>query len=249
MQGRYCFGSTEARQTLQVSADASKLALHRLSRQGLVVSPARGFYVIVPPEYRSWGCLPAEQFVPDLMDFKGLTYHAGLLDAAGYYGVANQGSPAFQVFVAKNRRPIQCGKVHVTFIARKHIENVPVREVKTPRGTLSVSTPEATAIELAGYPNNVGGFDEVVRIVAGLAGVLEPQALAIAAATAPITWSQRLGYLLDYVGQQGIAMTLKDFVAQHAREYTMLIPGVEDKEADRSPDWKLIVNARLQRGS
>jgi hypothetical protein len=45
-----------ARRALNVSADAVKLALNRLSKQGLIAQPARGFYVIIPPEYRSLGC-------------------------------------------------------------------------------------------------------------------------------------------------------------------------------------------------
>jgi hypothetical protein len=41
--------------------------LRRLKEQGLIAEPVRGFLVIVPPEYRHLGCLPAEQFVPQLM--------------------------------------------------------------------------------------------------------------------------------------------------------------------------------------
>jgi len=44
--------------------------------------PYRGFYVIVSPEYRSLGCRPAEQFIPDLMEYLGEVYYAGLLSAA-----------------------------------------------------------------------------------------------------------------------------------------------------------------------
>jgi len=66
--GRSHFGSEEVRATLGVSPAAAKLSLLRLAKQGLVASPARGFYVIVPPEYRRLGCLPADQFIPQLME-------------------------------------------------------------------------------------------------------------------------------------------------------------------------------------
>lgn len=155
-QGRYSFSSQEARQALKSFADATKLALNRLSHQGRIASPVRGFYVIVPPEYRSLNCLPAEQFIPDLMNRKQLNYYVGLLSAAQYYGAAHQRHQEFQVFLAKNRRPIQCGKVRVKFIARNRIDDIPIQEFNTPRGTLRVSTPEATLIDLAGYPNSVG---------------------------------------------------------------------------------------------
>ena len=244
-KGRYSFTSQEARDGLKVSPDASKLALNRLTKQGLIATPARGFYVIIPPEYRSLGCLPAEQFIPDLMKVKGLNYYAGLLSAAQYYGAAHQRPQEFQVFVQKNRRPIRCGKVRVKFIARKKINDVPIRAFNTARGALKVSTPEATAIDLAGYPEHVGGLDQVATILSELAGEIDASALAEAAATAPITWVQRLGYLLELVEAENVAAGLKEYVDQHAREYTMLIPGGSNEGEPRLRDWKLVVNAKL----
>jgi predicted transcriptional regulator of viral defense system len=83
--GRYHFTSREVRSALGISADAAKLALNRLEKKKLIASPARGFYVIVPPEYRSLGCLPADQFIPALMKRLGLPYYAGLLSAADQF--------------------------------------------------------------------------------------------------------------------------------------------------------------------
>tara|TARA_B110000503_G_scaffold130419_1_gene203797 strand:- start:3863 stop:4672 length:810 start_codon:yes stop_codon:yes gene_type:complete len=245
-RGRYSFTSEEARDGLRVSPDASKLALNRLTKQGLIATPARGFYVIIPPEYRSLGCLPAEQFIPDLMKVKGLDYYAGLLSAAQYYGAAHQRPQEFQVFVQKNRRPIHCGKVRVKFIARKNIDDVPVRKFNTSRGELRVSTPEGTALDLAGYPEHVGGLDQVATILAELAGEIDASALAEAAATAPITWVQRLGYILELVEAENVAAGLKEYIDQHAREYTMLIPGGSNEGEPRLRDWKLVVNAKLE---
>jgi hypothetical protein len=63
--GRYHFTSREARSALGVSAAAAKLALNRLAKQKAIASPARSFYVVIPPEYQSLGCLPADQFIPE----------------------------------------------------------------------------------------------------------------------------------------------------------------------------------------
>ena len=65
--GRHHFTSTDAKKALNVSAGAAKLALNRLARKNLIASPARGFYVIVPPEYQSLGCLPADPCIPAFM--------------------------------------------------------------------------------------------------------------------------------------------------------------------------------------
>ena len=245
-KGRYSFTSEEAREALKVSPAASKLALNRLARQGQIASPARGFYVIVPPEYRSLGCLPAEQFIPDLMKTKDLNYYAGLLTAAQYYGAAHQRPQEFQVFVQKNRRQIHCGKVRVKFIARKNIDDVPIRKFNTSRGKLSVSTPEGTAIDLAGYPEHAGGLENVATVLSELANEIDTSALVKVAAMAPITWVQRLGYMLELVDAKNPAAGLRDYVAQHAREYTMLIPGQKNEGGQRLQDWKLVINAGLE---
>ena len=245
-RGRYCFTSEEARTALNVSPDASKLALNRLARQGRIASPSRGFHVIIPPEYRALGCLPADQFIPDLMRHKGLAYYAGLLTAAQYHGAAHQRPQEFQVFVQKNRRPISCGHVRVKFIARNNINSVPTKTLNTPRGELKVSTPEATAIDLVGYPEHAGGLNQVVTVLAELAEKIDAAALAKAAGTAPVTWIQRLGYMLEFIAEESIAAGLKGHVRERAREYRPLASGVGNARGQRVPDWKLIVNAELE---
>src|ERR1700722_14707903 len=207
--GRYDFGSTDARKALGISPAAAKRALNRLAKRGLIAPPARGFYVIVPPESRSLGSLPADQFIPALMKRLGLTYYAGLLSAAQYHGAAHHRPQEFQVMLAKSRRPIVSGAVRIAFIVRKNISTVPVQRFNTPRGTILVSTPEATAVDVIGYPGHIGGLDQTATILSELAEKLDPEKLVAAARTAPIPWAQRLGYLLVKVGAEDRAGPLK----------------------------------------
>jgi predicted transcriptional regulator of viral defense system len=247
-RGRYHFTSKEAQAALSVSKDAAKLALIRLAKQKLVASPARGFYVIIPPEYTALGCLPAEQFIPALMERLNLSYYAGLLSAAQYHGAAHQRPQEFQVFVERNRRPIHCGAVRVAFMARKRLKEVPVQTFNTPRGRLLVSTPEATAIDLVGYQGHAGGLSNVAAVLSELAEQIDPQKLAAAARTAPVPWAQRLGYLLEDVGSKAKVSALKDYVQKHAKEWTALLPKTPEKRAPRDKGWKLRVNARVEAG-
>jgi predicted transcriptional regulator of viral defense system len=244
--GRYHFSSLDAQEALRVSPAAAKLALNRLSKQRLIASPARGFYVIVPPEYRSLKSLPADQFIPALMQRLGLTYYAGLLSAAQYYGAAHHRPQEFQVMVAKSRRAIVSGAVRVTFIVRKNIDSIPVQNFNTPRGTVRVSTPEATAVDLVGYPGHVGGLDQAATVLSELAEKLDPEKLAIAAQNAPMPWGQRLGYLLERFGEGDRADALKSYVQKNARQTAVLLPAAKINEAVRNDDWKLIVNAEIE---
>ena len=244
--GRYHFTSSDARKALGVSADAAKLALNRLARQKLIAQPARGFYVVVPPEYRSLECPPADQFIPALMQGIGQPYYCGLLSAAQYHGAAHHRPQEFQVLLDKTRRPVHCGLVRVTFIVRKRLRDVSVQSFNTPRGTLRVSTPEATAVDLAGYFHHVGGLDQVATILSELAEQIDAHKLVMAAQTAPITWMQRLGYLLTLVNAHEQIAPLKAYVKSETRRTVPLLPGASSEEAPRDADWKLFVNAEVE---
>jgi predicted transcriptional regulator of viral defense system len=244
--GQHHFTLADMRKSLGVSHVAAKLALNRLAKHGLVASPARGFYVIVPPEYKRLGCLPAEQFIPALMQRLRLSYYAGLLSAAQYHGAAHHRPQEFQILMAKNRRPIHCGAVRVSFIARKRISEVPVQNFNTPRGTILVSTVEATALDLVGYERIVGGLDQVATLLSELAEKIDPEKLVAAAHTAPISWAQRLGYLIELVGAAKQAVPLKKYVQQAAKDMTPLLPAVPHKNVSRVNDWRLFVNTQVE---
>jgi len=250
--GRYHFGSKEAQAALGVSAAAAKVALNRLAKHGAIASPARGFYVIVPPEYRSLGSPPADQFIPALMKSLNLFYYAGLLTAAQYHGAAHQRPQEFQVFLEKRRLPIACGKVRVAFMIRKRLPEVPVQSLNTPRGTLLVSTPEATAVDLVGYQHQAGGLDQIATVLSELAERIDPEKLAAAAATAPVPCAQRLGYLLERVGAGEKVAPLKEYVRARAHESAPLLPnapkknGTRRQKAPRNQDWKLYINAEVE---
>lgn len=244
--GRYHFVSSAVQSSLGVSADAAKLALNRLARQKLIASPARGFYVIVPPEYRSLGCLPADQFIPVLMERLDLSYYVGLLSAAQYHGAAHHRPQELHVYLASSRRPIKCGAVRVAFMVRKRLTEVPVQSFNTPRGTILVSTPEATAVDLVGYQQHAGGLDQVATVLSELAERIDPDKLVAAVQSAPVPWAQRLGYLLKHVDAREKAAPLKAYVREHARQSAPLLPGAPHKPSQRNKDWKLYINVDVE---
>jgi len=244
--GRYLFSTAEVVRELGVSYAAARAALRRLKAKGEIASPHRGFHLYVPPEYQSLGCLPPEQFIPQLMERLSVAHYAGLLTAARYHGAAHQQPQQFQVIVPKNRLPIRCGRVEVDFVARRNAEAMPTEKVNTPRGFLRISSPEATAFDLVGYPERCGGLHNVATVLAELAEKLDAKRLAELGPLSPIPWAQRLGYLLERVGQMSRSQPLAAFVAQRATETVSLIPGDEPRESPRDEGWKLRINADVE---
>jgi predicted transcriptional regulator of viral defense system len=241
-KGRSHFTIMDAVQALGASPIAVRAAVRRLAAKGRLASPVRGFYVIVPPEYRSLGCVPAEQFVPQLMGHLGLVHYVGLLWAASLHGAAHQAPMVFQVVVAENRSEIHCGRVRVAFVARRNVSEIPVVEQNTLRGVLRISSPEATAFDLVGYPDHSGGFSNVATILSELAEKMDAGQLLAEAPRSPLPWAQRLGYLLERVEAHALAAPLADHVSKHAREYVPLRARKPSVGSPREPRWRLLLN-------
>ena len=74
--------SSTPRNEIGVRKIATLNALKRLRLKKMVVNPCRGFYLIVPPEYQILGCLPAEMFIPDLMQYLDQPYYVGFISGA-----------------------------------------------------------------------------------------------------------------------------------------------------------------------
>src|SRR6516164_8998645 len=88
--GKCSFSIPEARRTTGKSAKSIYSSIDHLVAKNEIVSPAKGFYVILPPEYQVLGCLPAEYFIPYLMEYWKCKYYACLLTAAKYHGASHQ---------------------------------------------------------------------------------------------------------------------------------------------------------------
>lgn len=244
--GRYSLTTEEAIGALGSSAVATRAALRRLRQKGELAMPYKGFYVIVPPEFRNIGCLPASHFIPYLMNHLGEKYYAGLLSAAEYHGAAHQRPQIFQVVVAKNKPEIVCGQVRVKFVARKNMEKIPTSDFKTPRGYLKISTPAATAFDLVGYPHHAAGLDNVATILAELAEKLDGSELVRIAELSPIAWAQRLGYLLDLLGAQDKTEALAEYITRKKPVVVRLVPSQPILGLSQLKRWRIMVNAKVE---
>jgi predicted transcriptional regulator of viral defense system len=244
--GRYHFTTEEAVRAVGSSLPAVQAALRRLKGDGVVADPYRGFHVIVPYQYRVFGCLPPEQFIPQLMEHWGIGYHVALLSAAAFFGAAHQSPQVFQVMVKTPRRPLKCGRNTVRFVARKELEQTPLDTIPTPRGPCLVSSREATALELVGYPDQCAGLSNVATLLVELGPELDGKKLLEALPVYPIAWVQRLGYLLELLGEGPDLWPLADFVEKNASAIAPLVRAHDRSGFPRSARWKLMINAEVE---
>ncbi len=247
-QGMATFTQAEICQALPGNLTAIQAALRRLKHKSSVAEPVQGFYVNITPEYRILGCLPADHFIDELMHYLQAPYYVGLLSAAEYHGASHHKPQRLQVMTPQIRRPIQCGKVGITFIHKKDIANAPTQFFNSPQGPISVSTAETTAMDLVSYPHRCGGMDNVLTVLSELIEAMEPDALSQLAQqnTHNITWMQRLGFLLDSLQAMPLSDALQMVLKQHRVQKRSLIATASPKDAPYNEKWKLIINAELE---
>jgi predicted transcriptional regulator of viral defense system len=246
-KGRYTFTRSEAAGADWFSDVALEAALRRLRQRGRVATPRRGFYVVVPLEYRKAECPPASWFIDDLMKFFNQPYYVGLLSAAAIHGAAHQQPMVFQVVTDRPTRPAQAGRVRISFHKSRSIDKLPVTEVQTETGSMRVSTPEATALDLVRFASAAGRLNNVATVLSELAEKLNPKALVKVARYFTVPDVQRMGYLLEILGAQDLAQPLADRLA--ARRYRPVLLAPERKtiaKIQANPRWRVIPNQEVE---
>jgi len=243
--GRYTFTRTEAALATSVSDKALAAALRRLHKAGRLARPRRGFHVVVPLEYRALGCPPAPWFIDDLMTYLGRRYYVGLLTAAAHHGASHQAAQVFQVVVDLPTRPVASGRVRINFHEGFAPPSQTLR-VNTPTGTMLVSTPERTALDLVRYPLSCGGFGHVAVLLRELSETLDPARLVEAAPDVERSVVQRTGWLLDLVGCRETADPLARWLAGQVAFPVALRSDLASGGRPRDERWKVVVNDEIE---
>ena len=99
---------------------------------------------------------------------------------------------------------------------------------------------------MVGYPHHAGGLSNEATVLAELTESLNGPKLLEVAKLCPVGWCQRLGYLLELVGANELAVELLPFVEQNALSYIPLRRAVDVAGAKRSARWKVIVNVEVE---
>ena len=245
-QGRYTFTGRDAAHAGPRSEAALGAALRRLKRQGRIVSPRRGFYVLVPPEYRAAGSPPASWFIDDLMRFLRQPYYVGVLSAAAIHGAAHQQPQVFQVITDRPSRPAHAGRVHIAFHVGRPIERRHTELKQPDTGTMVVATPETTAFDLVRYPAAAGHLNNVATVLRELAERLDASSLVRLADAYAISDVQRLGYLLEHGGRSDLTEPLAIWLASRRFRPVAISPGEPRGEARLNARWRVILNETIE---
>jgi predicted transcriptional regulator of viral defense system len=230
-----------------------KNALNRLVKSGKVVSVWRGFYVIMLPEYGLRGIIPPTEYIDHLMKHLGKNYYVAILSAASLQGASHQKQQVFSFVCDQILHPKTKNEISLAPLLKKRIPHSYVEKKNVKSGTINVSTPILTAIDLVLYPQKSGGWGNVATVLSELAESIELNNLGSDFFSfAPVSAVQRLGYLLDNViGETTLADSLMAS-AEAASLNFRKIPLVSHLDADGlnnyhyNTKWKIVINEEIE---
>ena len=247
--GRQIITLQDAAEILGVNEKHAASALVRLKRANQLFSPARGLYVAIPPQYRTWGAVPAMEFIDQMMRAGGYDYYVALLSAAELHGAAHQRPQAFQVMVDRALKDRDLGRVKLRFYQSLKVPDLPVELRNTSNGQVRIATPAVVVLDLASRPQDGAGLSNVATVVGELAedGKLDPDALLAISDSYPAATLRRLGWLLDAVDSGIDTDPLVAAVMERGSTSAedLLQPG-GPRRGHRSPRWGLIENVEVE---
>jgi hypothetical protein len=249
-EGKVSFTRSEAMLALQLNETAFQKSAKRLQDKKQLVSPRNGFYVIVPPQYLSWGAPPPTWYIDQLMQHEARPYYVGLLKAAELHGASHQAVMEFQIISNKQLPKIRVGRSMLVFYYRKDF--LPVSEglqnYKTEAGTMKISSPELTALDLLRYLHAVGSIDAIATVLSDLGTRMNADKLASIARHFERTVIQRLGYLLERLGHNTLTGPLEEHLHRTFKLSWVTLeprnrkqPAVGMEPLVRSERWHVIV--------
>jgi predicted transcriptional regulator of viral defense system len=243
-QGRYWLTAAEAAQLAGIPVAHVYPGLARLRRRGSLFSPARGFYVVVPPEYRSWGVLPGELFIDGMMRALGRHYYVSLLTAAAMHGAAHQAPQVFQVMVNRHVPNRDIGRVRLRFYVNEHLGEMAAEERQVDTGRLRLATRETTLVDLIAHPDEAGGLSNLATVIVEI-GDIDVVELARLTMMRSRSLVRRLGWLLDQFRDDLDLQPLRDAALTPDTYPTRLVRALPAR-GPIDPSWNLQVNTRVE---
>ncbi len=234
---------------LGIRPDQVPDSLDRSRAAGRMRSITKGAWLVVSPEYLSWGAPPPEHYVDAWMRHLGHAYYVGLLTAAARHGLSHHAPQVFHVVTTARLRDRTIGRSKIAFVYAKHCRERRTVRSTAPTGQLVLSSLAVTLLDLVSYPDRSGGPSNVASIAA-LAledERLDINALVASAATYRVPVVQRLGFLVEMAGAHiGSTIDLAPLARLVERRTVVPLDTRSAATGDIDTRWQVRVNVEVE---
>lgn len=245
-KGRYSLTLEELKQNINSSDKAILQNLHRLKSKNQIAQIRKGFYAIIPPQYSNQGILPSVLFLDDMMKYLNRAYYLGLYSASALHGAGHQQPMESQVMIQRPAlRAIKNKKQVITFFTKNNWKADWIDKIKTESGYINVSCPELTMFDLIQNHKKIGGLNRIIPILEGLIENIKISKLSAIATNSTMSTIQRLGYILELMGQEKLSDTLNKTIKNKKINTFPLSLSHKSKEGKVNKKWHLQLNTEL----
>ena len=180
------------------------------------------------------------------MAYLKVPYYLGLLSASAFHGSAHQQPQQCQIVSTKIIRNIKLEKITINFFYRTRFTGEFIIKKKVQTGSINVSNPEHTAIDLIHFSNKIGGLDRAATVLKEMAILLNKSALLkIVEAEGDISCSQRLGWLLEKESGEKYN-SLAAWIKKQDPFFIKLNPSLTSKGSYKDARWRLWINSDVE---
>lgn len=246
---QYAFSWEELTAEVPKTEAALKNELARLVKKKEIVNLRAGFYIIIPPRYRSYGKLPVELYIERLFAHLKKPYYLAFYSAATFHGASHQQiQQDYLITKVPNMPDVIKGPIHLKVFAASTWPKKNIVQKKSDAGYFKISSPALTAADLIHYQTKVGGLNRVFTTLEELTETITPNDMQDLLDWYPhVSTIQRLGYLLEQinVGHEGI-QHISQYLRQHRHFPVLLSPKKGQKAGSTGNFWKVDVNVKIQ---
>jgi predicted transcriptional regulator of viral defense system len=228
--------------TNQVSA---RLAAPRRRKE--IISPAKGLFIPVPAEFRTWGAPPALEIIDLMMSHLDVPYYVGWLSAAALLGASHHAPQVFQVATQSHIRWRSIGRSDIQFYSRENVERLPIDLRQTRSGSARVSTTATTLLDVTNDCAIVGGLDNAANIVIELCETdtaFLPELLGIASLY-PASANRRLGWIMENFTELNGLEDLRRIATTRVGSPSKIDP-TRSLVGDFDTRWNIYINRKVE---
>lgn len=252
MTGFPTFSYKEIRESFPaLSAGVVSNELYRLGKLKRVQSVHKGFYTVVPVQFKDRGIVPPYNYIGQLMAYLERPYYISLLSAGVLHGAAHQRPQKLSITTVLPRITFSKDSNNQLFWGyRKEIPKELLCETNSDTGIIMYSNAELTAVDLVQYSHLVGGLSAAATVIDELVEKTNFEWSGnrlVKATTLPTL--QRLGFLLDVVLENetqadAIYGILQPYMK--GMKYRPLATEYPTEKAERNSKWKIIINQEIE---
>ncbi|HEY5591298.1 MAG TPA: type IV toxin-antitoxin system AbiEi family antitoxin [Paludibacter sp.] len=246
--GRYAFTIEDLTNNIPKSIKNIRKDLDRLRIKGDIINIRRGFFTIIPDEFKNMGVIPVEFYIDELMSYLTKSYYVGLYSAAMFHGAAHQQPQEFDIVSEKPKpRKINNERFLINFTEKRNFPLFGIEKKKTDTGYFNISSKELTFLDLIYFEQAMGGLNRIISILEELSeGINLTKMKEVVKNDFPLSVFQRAGYIAENILDNTKLAAIFANKLDKLNTTTILLKSSGERTGERNRKWNIIINAKIE---